>query len=150
MSIWLGEGGEGTLGDTALKHMASRKPFRVEDISSRRLWDKHQAKAVLAVCENPYWRRMWIIQEVVLTRTATIYYGSRDANWGAFGYLISDAQDVVRQDKTRHTPHLLAFLASPATVVAGTKMNWGSKPQPWLTLLRVFQKQEATEVRDKV
>jgi hypothetical protein len=39
--------------------------------------------ALLDLFQVPYWRRLWIIQEVVLARKLRIYYGVRWISWGA-------------------------------------------------------------------
>lgn len=36
------------------------------------------------ICRNDYWKRLWIIQEVLLARRLTIYYHNDTASWDTF------------------------------------------------------------------
>ena len=41
-------------------------------------------EAVLRLCNRPYWRRLWIIQEVILARNAMLHCGKNSASWDDF------------------------------------------------------------------
>lgn len=102
-------------------------------------------------CKNQYWRRMWIIQEVVLAVKATIYCCSYEVDWQCFTQLVSDAQVVVRYGYLPyHNGDAKEFLKSPAAVVARTKSEWSGGLLPLITLLPTFRHHEATDFRDKV
>jgi hypothetical protein len=36
------------------------------------------------VCDNPYWSRLWIIQEIGLAKDLKVFVGSRNLPWGNF------------------------------------------------------------------
>lgn len=47
----------------------------------------------LAICEHPYWRRLWIIQEICLARRITVCIGTDTKSWGDFVRLLLQGQE---------------------------------------------------------
>jgi hypothetical protein len=149
--IWLGHDKDDTLSNDAMDYLLSRKLLKPGLVgSNKELWNQSQATALLALCENPYWHRMWIIQEIVLARKAFICYGSKKVSWGVLVCLLFDAATLKQRSPEGDIPHLSAFLASPAAAIAKVRQDWTGKPQPLFSLLRNFYRHEATELRDKV
>lgn len=40
--------------------------------------------ALVRLFERPYWRRLWVVQEVICARVKTVYCGQRKLEWDAF------------------------------------------------------------------
>lgn len=40
--------------------------------------------AIALVFNAPWWRRVWAVQEIVLARSATVFYGKRNLRWSVF------------------------------------------------------------------
>jgi hypothetical protein len=66
------------------KHL-SEMPFFTQDDEkqARQCWPQalHALKMLISA---PWWKRIWVLQEVVLARKATIIYGSTTAPWDMF------------------------------------------------------------------
>ena len=64
VDIWLGL--EADDSDLAILYINSRAKSSPTDAGSGRpkVWSSRVGRAVSELCERPYWRRMWIIQEV--------------------------------------------------------------------------------------
>lgn len=41
-------------------------------------------EAVIQLLEQPYWQRMWILQEIILSRKAIVFYGNSYLDWRCF------------------------------------------------------------------
>ena len=72
--IWLGPSTVAT--DHAMEMLGTAKIVEVQ----LSLLAGEESSALTDWCENPYWSRIWIIQEVLLARTALLLYGSKTAN----------------------------------------------------------------------
>jgi hypothetical protein len=121
-----------------------------ENLKPDRFWNKRQAKGVLALCERNYWRRIWIVQEIMLAKEATIYCGSKDVKWQKFEELVSKLQAIFERGREKHTLCVSSTLASPAIVIAKAKSEWDGNPQPLTRLLQLYHDHEATDIRDKI
>ncbi|KAK5240121.1 hypothetical protein LTR40_014039, partial [Exophiala xenobiotica] len=45
---------------------------------------QHHADAFIQLLENPYWTRVWIVQEFILAKTLFVQYGSTWLTWDDF------------------------------------------------------------------
>lgn len=150
VSIWLGEAGYANDSDIAMGYLARRKPFGDENAAFNKFWSQRQAKAILSLCERDYWRRIWIVQEIMLAKEATIYCGSRRISWHHFEQLVNDLQAISDRGREKHTPCVSSVLNSPAIVIAKAKSAWDGNRQPLTALLQLYHDHEATDIRDKV
>ncbi|KAI4945202.1 hypothetical protein J4E91_008180 [Alternaria rosae] len=66
--IWLGEADHSKSSDVAMRYLSKRAAWSSKDVDLRRFWTARKAKAVLELCERGYWRRIWIVQEVLLAK----------------------------------------------------------------------------------
>ena len=93
--IWLGCGSQTIeMALQSVKSAVSRKPDELADpyglpVSSRVL---PSLRTIMAL---PYWSRLWIIQEVLLSRNAKVVYGETEVSWTAFSELAAYANDVL-------------------------------------------------------
>ena len=148
VSIWLGKAGDGS--DIAISYLSRRQGGQDKRFNFDKFWTLKQAEGVLALCERNYWKRIWIVQEVMLARQATIYCGSKNICWSSFESLVEDLQRISSRGREKHTPCVSSILASPAIVIGMAKSAWNGELQPLTRLLQVYRDHEATNLRDKV
>ncbi|KAH7380131.1 heterokaryon incompatibility protein-domain-containing protein [Pyrenochaeta sp. MPI-SDFR-AT-0127] len=150
VSVWLGDADDASFSNIAMQHLAARKRLAADHDSFAKFWSPRQAKGVLTLCERPYWRRIWIVQELMLAKDANIYCGSEHVNWTCFMDLVQDLQKLSDRGREKHTPCASSILASPAIIIANAKSKWGNNLQPLTVLLELYGTQEATNIHDKV
>jgi hypothetical protein len=51
-------------------------------------------EGVLDLCANPYWRRLWIVQEVVLAKEVILVDNQAEYPWSAFQIYCRDSEDA--------------------------------------------------------
>ena len=81
--VWLGVASEDS-------HLAMR--YLKMLLEPRVAWipiDKESSTALKALCNRDYWQRMWILQEVSLAKSLTVYCGEDRVDWRAFVNLYS-------------------------------------------------------------
>ncbi|KAF2032829.1 HET-domain-containing protein, partial [Setomelanomma holmii] len=63
--IWLGVEAENS--SLAMDYLCAKgaQKLRRKGFGYHPFWTKEEGKALAELCERPYWRRMWIVQEVV-------------------------------------------------------------------------------------
>ncbi|ORY18343.1 heterokaryon incompatibility protein-domain-containing protein [Clohesyomyces aquaticus] len=144
--IWLGEPDETS--DLAMRTLAKRKPFTKGDI--RKIWNAAQGWSVLKLCERQYWRRMWIIQEVILAKEAVIHCGSKEIEWCKFWQTFQDLQTISEHGRAIHNPSVQAILDSPAVDIVKMRASWEEGHIPLSVLLQTCGHHESTDIRDKV
>ncbi|KAL6898785.1 HET domain-containing protein [Trichoderma evansii] len=149
-SVGLGKDDTSSGNDIAMRYMARRTSYEAGNLNFGKLWSARQVKAILALCEMNYWRRVWIIQEIMLAKEVTIYCGSKSITWNKFEQLVKDLQAISDRGREHHTPCASSILASPAIVIAKAKAAWDGDLQPLTTLLRLYRNHEATNMLDKV
>ncbi|PNP39143.1 hypothetical protein TGAMA5MH_08995 [Trichoderma gamsii] len=150
VSVWLGRADTSSDSDIAMELLATRTPCEAGNFNVDNFWSLRQAKAILAFCEMNYWRRMWIIQEIMFAKQVTIYCGSKHIGWNAFEQLVKHLQAISDIGREHQTPCASLILASPAIVIAKAKAAWGGNLQPLTTLLQLYRDHEATNILDKV
>ncbi|PTB44715.1 hypothetical protein M441DRAFT_132363 [Trichoderma asperellum CBS 433.97] len=150
VSVWLGKVDTSSDSDVAMQWLATRTSCELGNFNFDNFWSLRQAKAILAFCEMNYWRRVWIIQEIMFAKEITIYCGSKHISWNTFEQLVKDLQAISDIGREHHTPCASLILASPAIVIAKAKAAWGGNLQPLTTLLQLYREHEATNILDKV
>jgi hypothetical protein len=77
--IWVGRGDDNSYG--ALTHM-------VDCVNSKRTKPLFPQpfieKSLVKLFSNPYWSRIWIIQEIMFAKTLTVQWGTKQAKWKHF------------------------------------------------------------------
>ncbi|KAF4965572.1 hypothetical protein FSARC_6657 [Fusarium sarcochroum] len=114
-------------------------------------------KGLYAIMDQSWWRRIWVVQETVVARKATIYYSKLSAPWSMF----SDA--AIEYDRTQllgnvnsvypylHDGQPLTHFSRIVTEIETTRRLWHNiQPTSLLPLLRKFRARSATDQRDKV
>ena len=148
--IWLGEADDATLSDVAMQYLETRVAMNGKDVNPKKLWNVRKAKAILGLCEKEYWRRIWIVQEVLLAKEVKILCGHHCVQWIKLQLLLIDLQAISDRGRSLHVVGVPAVLDSPAAVIIRAKAQWNGDPQPLTLLLEQYHRQHSTDVRDKV
>jgi len=119
---------------------------------SSRVWE-----GLARLMSRPWWQRVWIVQETVLSQRATIYYGMLSAPWSMFTRAASNYK------QQRHTlcldlagtlqgQDILDQFSDLVLRIEDTRLqnSISSKTATMISLLWKFRPLEATDKRDKV
>jgi hypothetical protein len=101
---WLGPAKEGS--DLAMDWMADKIRLRLNLLRCGK--SSSELAAVVALCHRPYWRRVWIIQELFLARSYVVCCGTKAIPSAAFEV------SVACLNKDMNTPYEGAFEHNPA------------------------------------
>ncbi|OGM45269.1 hypothetical protein ABOM_006437 [Aspergillus bombycis] len=101
-----------------------------------------------------WWKRVWVIQEVVIASRIMILYGSMIAPWETFVKAANRVQENARKEIPSLTPSDMKVLVEFSRRIRGIESirnRWKSPEQiTLLQLLRQFSGRKATDPRDKV
>lgn len=152
VAIWLGE--VDSSNNVAMQFIATRKPLGTRRLSFGEVWTLEQADSVLHLCNRNYWRRIWIVQEVMLAKKATIFCGSMHVNWYKLEGLINDLHRIfemgLAHTRSAYLRCARGVLSSPAIVIAKAISTRSERKPSLVTLLEVYRHHEATDIRDKI
>ena len=71
--VWLGPYTKE--GEIAMKWIAKRLGGKEKPTMNQPFWSRTQGKAVLDLFQKPYWRRVWIVQEIMLANDIVVCHG---------------------------------------------------------------------------
>jgi hypothetical protein len=99
-------------------------------------------KAFEEIISSGYWKRIWIVQEIMLARRVILCYGSECVDWDSWAQCASMF--------ARHPPY-----STPAERIYLWKSSWPKRPkmtkaQALHSLLDLFHDMESSDVRDKM
>ncbi|KAI1337136.1 heterokaryon incompatibility protein-domain-containing protein [Xylariaceae sp. FL0016] len=110
-----------------------------------------------ALVEKSWWRRVWVVQEVVVARKATIYFGKLSAPWKLFS---EAAVQFERSCRDTNVDSMYPYLTEGEALtqfsrlvadIESTRKEWElAEPIVLLPLIRKFRSREASDDRDKV
>ena len=151
--IWLGRESENSR--LAMDFLANEgaKPQKRQVDDYRPLWDRQAGKAIRDLCVRPYWRRMWIIQEIIHANRLTVWCGSQRLDWPVLDRLYLTMKALEEGYRLFNHEFVADVLRSPAFVMVWQRAHWRhpETPTPKLqTLIETFQGWECTDIRDKV
>jgi Heterokaryon incompatibility protein (HET) len=88
---------------------------------------------------NPWWRRMWVIQELLVARKVTVQCGRYTVSWPRFCQLVSNIEE-------RNFP----YFDAEKMIRLRNEWQWKKFPQGLLRLAWDFRDKEASDARDKL
>jgi hypothetical protein len=115
-----------------------------------------EGKALLALCQRPYWKRVWIVQEIMNAKRIIAFCGSKEFKWAHFDNLfryLKSIQLLAWFDSYRYAPEVLA---SEAAVIVKEKDRWENRQALerggicLSTLIELYRHLECTNPLDKV
>ncbi|KAL1600568.1 hypothetical protein SLS60_006954 [Paraconiothyrium brasiliense] len=151
--IWLGPEKENS--DLAMDYLAMEgsRGLRRRGPGYYPLWKGEQGQALVHLCERPYWRRMWIIQEIAHAGKITVWCGSKSVEWSLIEQLYLTLKTLEDESWWAHHQHAIAVLQSAAAVMVWQRAHWrhARTSTPTLkTLIEIFRDWRCVDVRDKV
>jgi hypothetical protein len=148
--VWLGEADETTHSNIAMQYLATRKPLHNMNLNLGISWSAAKARAMLALCERMYWKRIWIIQEIMLAKHARILCGNRQVDWERLSEFMDDLRAVLERNGAIRITGVSDILESTAAGIVRAKSQWSKSPQTLASLLELYRDQKSTDLRDKV
>ncbi|KAK8054948.1 hypothetical protein PG993_000175 [Apiospora rasikravindrae] len=110
-----------------------------------------------AIAERSWWERVWVVQEVVVAKRVTVFYGDISVPWEL---LCRAAEQLHRSQQNCHLDSMYPYLtegqplsdfARLVSNIDSTRREWRSRtPLVALQLLRKFRSHKATDPKDKV
>jgi hypothetical protein len=155
VAVWLGKDDDAPSIGAAIKYLSTRPRVKHHPGTTcpSIIWTKEQSEGVLALCYRSYWKRVWVIQEVVLAREVKIHCGTESVSWQALSDLILNLDCIHRDGLHRWTETGAEVLGSPATSLVKARDDRrvsGPRPRSLISLLQKHKNQEATNILDKV
>ncbi|KAJ4180234.1 hypothetical protein NW755_011922 [Fusarium falciforme] len=151
--IWLGLQGDNS--DLAMDFVAAKgtQGLRRRGPGFYAVWPRRVGKALYDLCERAYWRRMWIIQEIVHADNITVWCGAKSFRWDVFESLYLTLKTLEETSWFAHHPHAMRVLQSSAYTMVWQRAHWRhpDTPSPRLQdLIDIFRDWQCTDIRDKV
>ncbi|KAH8660070.1 heterokaryon incompatibility protein-domain-containing protein [Xylariales sp. PMI_506] len=151
--VWLGKAADDS--DVAVRYLTNQasKPLRQRAQGYYPLWSEAEGRSLSALCERPYWRRMWIIQELLHAGIITVWCGSQHFAWTDIESLYLKLKEIERSNWFAHHRFHMAVMQSSAAVMLWQRAHWRhpKTPVPHLqTLIEIFKDWQCSDVRDKV
>ncbi|RMJ16886.1 hypothetical protein CDV36_003501 [Fusarium kuroshium] len=151
--IWLGLQRDNS--DLAMDFIATKgtQALRRRGPGFHAIWPKPAGKALNDLCERAYWRRMWIIQEIVHADNITVWCGAKSFRWHSFESLYLTLKTLEETSWFAHHPHAIRVLQSSACTMVWQRAHWRhpDTPPPRLqVLIDIFRDWQCTDIRDKV
>lgn len=155
VAVWLGQAADNS--DIAMDYIREKGPRPIKWMGSglRNIWNFNEGKAVLALCERRYWRRIWVVQEIMAAERIEVICGQKSVEWRCMDQVIKKLQLVAANGRIEHHPYAAAVLESYAGQMFEHKAMWENLPAafrkvPLERLLEMFQNLECSDIRDKV
>lgn len=123
-------------------------------VKSDTLWSQSEGEAVSALCRRRYWRRVWIVQEILLARTITIRCGDKSVPFQCLATMVARLWDLKRENCLDRYCYAVLVYESGAGRLAKDKA-WGrwrfdNRPEALKRLINKYDLWESSEVRDKI
>jgi hypothetical protein len=154
--IWLGPAADNS--DEAMDFLETMKEQTREDLNPIEFGRNFlspkcysQWTALLRLCERDYWKRTWIIQEVLLATRIEVHCGAWKVDWTAFDSpWVQDFQYILaaRSSPPREAEAVLQSL--PFRLGSRRKTLLQARPSSLEELLWNFRDSYCTDHRDKV
>jgi hypothetical protein len=111
-----------------------------------------QWKAVETLWSQEYWRRVWIIQEVVVASNLVICYGHRSVPWARFSGVIKQLMELSVNGELRGYISMLCFTGPAMLDRLRERRELSGQGWPLATLLQLCSdtQTQSTDPRDKI
>jgi hypothetical protein len=151
--IWLGK--EADNSNLAIDYLVQQVDVKLRACGQGfyPIWPREVGKALRALCERVYWRRMWIIQEVLHAQKLTVFCGAKSFEWRAVEALYLKLKTLEDTSWFAHHEFSMTVMQSAASVIVWQRAHYRhlQTPQPRLqTLIEIFRDWQCLDVRDKV
>lgn len=151
--IWLGTASSNS--EIAMDYITKKqgRKLRPRGPGFDRIWTREQGRAIRDLCERSYWRRMWVIQEIVHAERITVWCGPKSFTWDVVESLYLILKTLQDTHWFPHHDFAIEVLQSSAAVMIWQRAHWRHPDtrKPSLgTLIEVFRHWQCADIRDKV
>ncbi|KAF2183383.1 HET-domain-containing protein [Zopfia rhizophila CBS 207.26] len=152
VAVWLGPADKGS--DLAMKRINKARPKNCNK-GFKPIWTREEGKAIFALYDRGYWRRIWIVQEFILAKEVILYCGEMIAKEQAIASVSDQLEQALRSGRIQHHPFAEKVLYSFASDIIRQRNAWKELPDEakgfTLTrLLQISQHMESADNRDRV
>ncbi|KAF2676978.1 HET-domain-containing protein [Lentithecium fluviatile CBS 122367] len=151
--VWLGaKSGNSGIAMDYIERKAARG-LKPKGPGFQRIWTREEGRALRDLCERPYWRRMWVIQEIVHAKKIAVWCGPQSFTWDFVESLYLKLKGLQDTHWFPHHEFAIQVLQSSAAVMVWQRAHCRhpETPIPSLrTLIEVFRHWQCAEIRDKV
>jgi hypothetical protein len=153
--IWLGSKPEAVSGLSAVKELISQLPEDRDRLTSSINIDLVVSKLsdLQSFYRATYWQRLWIVQEVALSRKRTVVMSGGEPSWEElFDFndeLVSDVDESAQAFEFEPLAQLLSLIAAVKEDSAGY-MESGPDAETWLQCMTVAAGTHCEDPRDKI
>ncbi|UKZ83317.1 hypothetical protein TrVFT333_011125 [Trichoderma virens FT-333] len=132
--VWLGcESSNSNLAMDYITEKASKK-LKAKGLGFRPIWSEQEGEALVELCERPYWRRMWIIQEIISAENIVVWCGTRSFGWGLIIQLYQKLKVLESTHWLTHHAFAMRVFQSSAGVIIWQRAYWRHPDTPTPTL----------------
>jgi hypothetical protein len=151
--VWLGSKSDNS--GIAMEYIGSKaaRSLKPKGPGYQRIWTREEGRALRDLCERPYWRRMWVIQEIVHAKTITVWCGPQSFTWDFVESLYLKLKGLQDTHWFPHHEFAIQVLQSSAAIMVWQRAHYRhpETAAPSLrTLIEVFRHWQCAEIRDKV
>lgn len=110
-------------------------------------------ECVRALLIAPWWNRIWVVQEIAVSRVATVQFGTVSLPWTVFARAAKAISKYSNAGRFFESDHwkVLSLVERQVSNIERTRMKWHADGgNDLLRLLQEFSNRQATDDRDKV
>jgi hypothetical protein len=145
VNVWLGPAYLGS--DEALIAL-SRNSNHWKSLGQRRkVWAGHAGPGIKELCQRPYWKRLWVYQELKLARQIQLMCGTRIVAWSQFTLFLLLAETDLSAKIQRLSSFVQHSVDSPAMRMV--KLNSKSVHTHLWGLIHATQHLRCADIRDR-
>jgi hypothetical protein len=151
--VWLGH--QSLDSNVAMEYLATAAlgPLSTESSEYQSLWTREQREALRNLTKRPYWKRMWIIQEILNAKEILVVCGSKTFPWKALENLYHNIKWLSLRSCIGQYEFAIELLKSPTLELAWRRALYRNPlelPHTLLDLLETFRYWEYRNILDKV
>ncbi|KAI9765876.1 MAG: hypothetical protein M1839_005292 [Geoglossum umbratile] len=112
--------------------------------------------AILALFSRNYWKRLWIIQEILLAQDLVVCCGQKQIHWGSFESFWNELVCISSEDSVERYPYIDQVEPSNAMALVVQRIDdhnqytFHNRRRQLDELLEIHWDAQCTDIRDKV
>jgi hypothetical protein len=151
VAVWLGSAAhESDLAIDRLNEGISRPGRTTNGVPP---WTKEESEAILELCQRQYWRRIWIVQEVVLGKKTIFYCGAKSLQEMKLATMFEELERWGTDRESSTFLHRLVHQSDASSIIR-QRTSWHQDPKlvgfGVIELLRAHKYKECTDLRDRI
>lgn len=149
VTVWLGEADKKAESDLAMDFVDRKglAPLRTKAGRFQSLWSPSEGQALLSLCERNYWKRVWVVQEIMHGEDLTVLCGSKSFPWQNILQIFLNLKTIAEIGHAVHLHSSAAIFNSPASVLVKAKSAWHGQRIPLWDLLETYRDLQSTPTK---